>query len=33
LTILAIKLLRKATGVGLKEAKDVIDEVRNRQRA
>lgn len=29
-TILAIKRLREATGVGLKEAKDVIDEVRRR---
>jgi hypothetical protein len=29
-TILAIKRFRQATGVGLKEAKDVVDEVRRR---
>jgi hypothetical protein len=29
--ILAIKRLREATGVGLKEAKDTIDEVRRRR--
>jgi hypothetical protein len=30
-TILAVKRLRQATGVGLKEAKDVIDELRRRR--
>jgi len=30
-TILAIKRFREATGVGLKEAKDFIDEVRSRR--
>ena len=30
-TILAIKRLRQATGVGLKEAKEFVDEVRRRQ--
>jgi len=30
-TILAIKRLREATGIGLKEAKEFIDEVRRRQ--
>jgi hypothetical protein len=30
-TILAIKRLRQATGVGLKEAKDIIDELRRRR--
>jgi hypothetical protein len=29
-TILAVKRLRQATGVGLKEAKDFVDEVRRR---
>ena len=29
-TILAIKRVRQATGVGLKEAKDVVDEIRRR---
>ena len=29
-TILAIKRLRQATGVGLKEAKEVVDEMRRR---
>jgi hypothetical protein len=32
-TILAIKRFREATGVGLKEAKDFVDEVRRRQAA
>ena len=30
-TILAIKRLRQATGAGLKEAKEFVDEVRRRQ--
>jgi hypothetical protein len=30
-TILAIKRLREATGAGLKEAKEFVDEVRRRQ--
>lgn len=30
-TIMAIKRFREATGVGLKEAKDFVDEVRRRQ--
>jgi ribosomal protein L7/L12 len=30
-TILAIKRLRQATGLGLKEAKDFVDEIRRRQ--
>lgn len=30
-TILAIKRFREATGAGLKEAKDFVDEVRRRQ--
>lgn len=30
-TILAIKRFRQATGVGLKEAKDFVDEVRRRR--
>jgi len=30
-TILAIKRLRASTGVGLKEAKDVVDELRRRK--
>ncbi len=32
-TILAIKRFREATGAGLKEAKDFVDEVRRRQTA
>jgi ribosomal protein L7/L12 len=32
-TILAIKRLRQATGLGLKEAKDFVDEIRRRQAA
>jgi ribosomal protein L7/L12 len=32
-TILAIKRFREATGAGLKEAKDFVDEVRRRQAA
>ena len=32
-TILAIKRFREATGAGLKEAKDFVDEIRRRQRA
>jgi hypothetical protein len=32
-TILAIKRLREATGVGLKEAKEFVDEVRRRRAA
>jgi ribosomal protein L7/L12 len=31
-TILAIRRLRAATGMGLKEAKEFVDEVRHRQR-
>jgi hypothetical protein len=32
-TILAIKRFREATGAGLKEAKDFVDEIRRRQAA
>jgi hypothetical protein len=32
-TLLAIKRLREATGVGLKEAKEFVDEVRRRRAA
>ena len=32
-TILAVKRFREATGAGLKEAKDFVDEVRRRQAA
>lgn len=30
-TVLAVKLIRQTTGVGLKEAKELVDEVRRRQ--
>ena len=30
-TVLAVKLIRQTTGVGLKEAKEFVDEVRRRQ--
>jgi ribosomal protein L7/L12 len=32
-TILAIKRFREATGAGLKEAKDFVDEIRRRHKA